>query len=225
MKMLLINLVLAAVLAFFTLQTYQVWFGTESVAGLPHGAKCLKSVRPRMPKGIAPKKMPRESAYREVVNLNLYSPDRRTPLVEKPEKVKKPEIKDVKISGKKIMLYGVISSEHYRAALINNPLRKGKDRKNKWVKINETIGQLRVKDIQPERLILADGADLFEISLYDKDKPKRKEIRENKQKPKVVVAKSKTGPPKPSLSSKGKSDDNEYEIIDTPFGKVKRRKK
>ena len=227
-KLWLINIILAVLAIFFGIRAYGVWSkGDQSAIEIPRSAKSRKLLEKRTPKH----KMPPESAYGVVVDRILFCPEREEFIPEEPEP--EPEVKTVKVSGKKIVLYGVILTDNCRVALINNPLKQLGERKDKWVRIQDTIGQLTVKDIQSDRLILADGADQFEVPLYDKDKPKRRVTSAKQIKPKVVTtgSKPKTTRPKTSQISrkekirKEKIDDSEYEVIETPFGKVKRRKK
>jgi hypothetical protein len=98
----------------------------------------------------------------------------------------------------------------------------------------EQLNQLLrpVFDLDEKRIIigkgnlLAKGLKEYEISLYDKNKPKRRGISTSGKKPTVVVADAR----KEEKRTQGKksvekveSDEGKYRIIDTPFGKIKRR--
>ncbi|MDY6972849.1 MAG: hypothetical protein SV775_11020 [Thermodesulfobacteriota bacterium] len=220
-KIWFINSLLAVFAVFFGLKTYGLWAMGEKAA-LP--LKSVEGSTSRSEKRIVSRDMPPESTYGVVVDSNLFSPDRVEfiPEVSEPE----PEIKELKIPGKKFFLYGVIIMDSYKKALINNPFRKPDERPNKWVKVGDTIGDLEVAGIDKDRVILSEGAEKYEVLLYSKDKPKRQATVTKKQaKPTVVSAGPKKNPPLPKALQDKNLPEAEYEIVKTPFGNIKRRKK
>ncbi|MEA3487351.1 MAG: hypothetical protein U9R20_06815, partial [Thermodesulfobacteriota bacterium] len=121
-----------------------------------------------------------------------------------------------------------------------------------WVKEGDIIGDstegVVISSIQKERITLRDGEKMYEVLLYDKDKSRGKVAARKQTKPTVVTTKPTAvrtkpvalpRPPAPGMKPGSKNavpskvttkkssspGDGEYEIIDTPFGKIKRRKK
>lgn len=216
-----INFLLAVFAVFFGLKTYGIWSAGEKTAS---PLQPVEGPSAQSEKRIVKRKMPLESTYSVVVDSNLFSPDRAEfiPEVSEPET----EIKELKIPGKKIFLYGVIVMDDYKTALINNPFRKTDERPNKWVKVGDTFGDFQVTGIDKDRIILVEGSEKYEVLLYSKDKPKRQAAVTKKQaKPTVVSAGPKKSPPLPRALKGKESPEAEYETIKTPFGNIKRRKK
>ena len=175
----------------------------------------------------------KESAYESVVDRNLFSPDRAPapPEVE----VSKPGVQeDVRISGEKIVLYGVIMIDDYKKALINNPGDRKTGSKIQWVSEGDRLENLKVREIRAEEILLVDGADRYRVLLYDPDKAvkstgvsagQRKEVTQ----PKVIsagVAPTETARKvKKKTENVSASPESEYEIVDTPFGKLRRKRR
>ncbi|MDM8522737.1 hypothetical protein QUF80_05130 [Desulfococcaceae bacterium HSG8] len=244
----LMSIVLAAFAVFFGVKTYDIWSLSER-PDMKMPAPARKSEAPV--KKSVNRRMPSETAYNVVADRNLFSPDRAEFIPEEPES--EPEVKPLRVSGKKITLYGVILTDHYQSALIDNPLRGPDERKNKWVKTGDTIGELEVAEIRKGSILLTEGDDTYEIPLYDKTKPKRQGKIKKASKPTVIVSESakeqkegqkgagpkvreintpfgkmtrKTKKAAEQIVSEEKApEEAEFEVVDTPFGKVTRRKK
>jgi hypothetical protein len=224
-KIWLINISLAVLVIFFGIKSLEVWSkGDETIAEIQTGKN---STNPLPRKMITKRTMPPESAYGIVVDKNLFFPDRAEFIPDESE----PETKapQAKVSGKKILLYGVVLMDDYKKALISNPVPEEGERRAKWVKTGDQIGDFSVTGIKKDSIILAEGAKKYEIFLYDKDKPKRRTTAAGKSRPTVVTtkpaAKSKKRPPMPGISKGEKSSDGEYKIVNTPFGKIRRKVK
>jgi hypothetical protein len=214
----LINLVLAVFAVFFGLKAYGVWSeGEKSFSEAPLIEK--PSSRPK--KRIVQKRMPPESDYSVVVERTLFSPERALPDLQEGEPKAK-EIKDLKVSGKRFFLYGVIIMDDYKAALITDPEVKRGKKKQKWVMVGDSVGDFRVAGIKKDMIILAEGAREYEILLYDKDKPKAgaPPVRK-KAKPTVISTARKKSALRPKVSKKKELPEGEYK--DTPFGKIRRK--
>jgi hypothetical protein len=145
------------------------------------------------------------------------------------------------------MLYGVVMVDGYKSALINNPDKGSGGREFRWIRQGEIIGNLKVADIQATHILLNDNESQYKILLYDAKKSQKKEAASQTAKatgliktgqeesPENVIVGSEPTPPKKSAEqpkavseapSKGNgksSGDADYEMIDTPFGMVKRK--
>jgi len=234
-----INVILAVCVAFFGAKSIGVWLersgdGAQTIQAAPR-AKTWDI------KKVTWGKMPPETAYGVVTDRNLFSQD-RTEFVEEKKEAADVVEEDIKIAGRKIVLYGVVMTDDYRAALISDPQPKPPKRPSLWVKEGESIGDSNVvvSSIQKESITLQDGGKTYEVLLYDKDKT-RKNVAAQKHPPLTVITTKRTAvarQPIPAGKSGSKNvapqnvtkkdnlpEDGTYETIDTPFGKIKRRKK
>lgn len=187
--------------------------------------------------------------YDGIVEMNLFSPD-RTFIIEtvEPEPLVEAE---ARISGEKIVLYGIVVLDAEKKALINNPMRKPGERDFLWIREGERLSNLRVTKIDPDQLLLNDGAVQYKIDLYDPGKARPKASsparvsapQQRSAAPQVIsadpapspAARTGTGartsaPAQPRQSRPTETpkqavsgDDDEYEIIDTPFGEIRRK--
>ncbi|QTA84506.1 hypothetical protein [Desulfonema magnum] len=218
-KIWLMNIVLAGCAVFFGIKAHDVWVAKEkSVPAIPVTQKSVAQPGKR----ILNRSVPRESVYKSVTNANLFSPDRAEFIPEEPEP--EPEVKELSLLGKKITLHGVVMMDDYKSALITNPKREADERKNKWVKVGDTIDDdLEVAEIRKESILLAQGDKKYEVPLYDKSKTRTREKVKKSAKPTVVVSESQKASSKQGTSEKAGVSAPEFEMIDTPFGKMKRR--
>ncbi len=185
----------------------------------------------------------RESAYRIIAERTLFSPDRAEYLPEESDSVIK--VEQPVLSGRKVNLYGVIIMDSDRKALIDdpNPKRKPKEPPRKWVRVGEMFGNVRVVAIESESVSLAEGTKIYEIPLYTKKGASPSSIDPARSRPTsspTVVSTEAKGksPVRENVSSgaekrkvppkvdRGKQDEGtgEYEIVNTPFGPVKRKR-
>jgi hypothetical protein len=160
-----------------------------------------------------------------------------------------PVAEELKISGEKVMLYGVVMVDGYKAALINNPSKEANAKEYRWVKEGETINNLKVVAIQNRHILLNDDTTQYKILLYDAKKSHKKEAASrtasapaevkagHQASPENVIVGSETAvkkqaaeQSKPGSETSGSgrniktSEDSDYEMIDTPFGIIKRKK-
>jgi len=223
-KLWLFNILFAAFAVFSGIKAYDIWYKKEMPkAEIP--ADSPKS-EIRSEKRMMSKNMPPESEYSIVAEKNLFSPDREEILPEAAEP--EPEIKAADPFGRKITLYGVIMMDAYKAALVENPDRKPDERKDKWVKEGDMLGEFQIAEIRKESILLADKDKKYEVLLYDKEKSARKgkttAAAPAASQPTVVVSESKASG---SGTSGGKAQSKtpsepEFEMVDTPFGQMKR---
>ena len=221
-KLWLINAILIISVIFFGFKIYAVWFVPQG-SDFKTGVKRDSSVHPGKSKKRL--KTPLESSYDVIVARSLFSPDRtagdtRTGLN---------QAKDIKVSGKNVFVYGILLSDEIKKALVTNPFREKGEKESSWVSIGDELGDARVVDIKRESIIIAKGAQEYELLLYDQDKPKRKIKALKKARPTVKVGdtRKQTATKRKKTKIKGFSNRNsragKYEDIDTPFGKIKRR--
>ena len=216
-KIWLINLVLAVFAIFFGLKAYGVWSEEEKTV---LEMQAVENHKARPKKRIVKRRMPPESDYSVVVERTLFSPERVSPDLQEGESEAE-EIKDLKVSGKRFFLYGVILTDDYKAALITDPEVKPRKKKQKWVMVGDTVGGFSVAGIKKDRIILAQGGNEHEILLYDKDKPKGGAPVIKKAKPTVVSTALKKRAPQPKVTNKKESSEHKRKLIDSLFGKIK----
>ena len=237
-KIWLINGALLVLTAMVGLNIFDVWSGRNNRPGL--GA-LPKTEIPAAP-SFNPVVRKAENTYQAVVAKNLFSPDRREVQKAPPPPPPPPENKPVvepekpvqvleKVEGKPIMLYGVILLPNYRAAIITNPETKDNPREQKKVNIGEMIGEYKIVDIQKERILLDRKQERFEIVLFDKNNPKERKVTvkpavvRKDAAPTVITARPEPEKPKPTEKASKTAEKEQWEIVDTPFGKMKRPKR
>ena len=169
-----------------------------------------------------------------------------------PDPEPEPEIKPFEGFGKKVTLYGVVLYNDYKKALISNPERGRDAPKDIWVAKGDVVLEMkkrdqttivRVEDILEDRILVEDGSRQVRSHALRQGQPEktaghqksqRAESRIAQEKPEKVKAADKscsnekekgaeTGPPK--AVEKDNGGDSKYEVINTPFGEIKRRKK
>lgn len=222
----IINGILSILLVVCAVNIWQTW-NTE-INILPEKNSAEKDIRPVNLTQKRAVRIPSESKFNSVAEKNLFSADRKAVAPEEQEA--EPVLEEVKISGKKVVLFGVIILDDYKIALINNPEKLSGDKINRWVKEGDRIGNLEITHIDPEDISLNDGINNYKVSLYDPDKSKKKESKYNQsEQPNVISAgdgaKKEIQKPSKQAAKINQPEDAQYEYIDTPFGKVKRKKK
>ncbi|RZB38048.1 MAG: hypothetical protein SRB2_00394 [Desulfobacteraceae bacterium Eth-SRB2] len=219
----IINILLAFVFTFFVIKTYGVWKTGKNIISVN---QVIEKAKPQSEKRVDQRRLLPDSYYKSVVERCLFSPDRAEFIPEVLES--EPEVAPEKIPGRKIILYGVVMMKDYATALVSNPEIKPGDKPELWIRSGDRLGIFKVASIQKESILLTDGTKEYKILLYDQSIPKQRSIVVKTAKPVVVTTPSK---PKKNDSQKPKKpkheelSDDQYEIISTPFGKIKRRKK
>jgi hypothetical protein len=162
------------------------------------------------------------------------------------------EIKPFDGFGKNVTLYGVMIWDNVKKALITNPDRKTGEPQDIWVQKGDTlleikrrdsVATLKVDEILKDRILVRDESSKYEILLYDKEKARKREMIKMDKAPKVITptdtgrAPSQTRqaqpqkrevPPNTPNNAAPESENEEaaepqFEIINTPFGEIKRR--
>ena len=206
--------------------------------------KTSKSFKTEPEKGILS-----DADYQSMVDHNLFSPDRAAPATEavKTEPVKE----EVRISGEKIVLYGVVIFDSYKTALINNPEDQAKGTNDRWVKEGDSIGNLKVQEIRQDQVVLTDSENSYRVLLYDPEKIRKASAAPKSAKssqPKVVSvgeapssqpeAVSGTSPGSTKANAESQkpkksrqiekvtiSKDGQYDLVETPLGQFQRKRK
>jgi len=219
-KIVIINIMLALVLIFFGFKTYGVWKKGEDVV---IGNQKTSKAALHSPKKVAEREILPESYYSAVIERDLFSPERREFLPEVSES--EVEAEPQKMPGKKITVYGVVIVDDDVTALISNPERKSGEKPTRWVRTGDKLGDITVVSIEKASILLSDGIQKYRISLYDHAKPQTRPTAPKTEEPTVITTKTQTKPKEPEKPKDEKISNEQYEIISTPFGKMKRRKK
>jgi len=252
-KVWIVNIALALCTVFFSLEAYTVW--SEKPIDLSAVEETKKAaVKPveKIESISLPRESFFDDIVDKNLFSSLRVSEREE---KKTAKEPEPKIVEVKVGGKEILLYGVVLAGGYKKALIANvDDKKGTDRPVKWVEVGDDIGDgFVVADIQKESIVFEKDNGRYETPLYDEKKDRRQTVRQSASKPQeqkqptIVTTDSekKDSPQKPAGGGRepGKSatqppeekqenssvtqvrETEEYIVIDTPFGKIKRRKK
>ncbi|PIE67743.1 MAG: hypothetical protein CSA23_02905 [Deltaproteobacteria bacterium] len=229
-KFVFINTGLVLAAGFFLIKTIQVWNGPAvllpdpaSIAAAGSQDENAKSMGHFSPNRAASK-----SSYRGITEKNLFSVDRKEyqPVIAETETV---VTETVKVDGRKITLFGVMAIGDHPSALISNPDPKAQGRKTLWVTNGDRVGNLKVSAISDRAITFFDGKKKYRVDLYDQRRKRQKHTVTQKNEPVVVkTGVAKTKPPKKSttaVGAAGTQTDGQYEIVNTPFGKSRRKKK
>jgi hypothetical protein len=162
------------------------------------------------------------------------------------------EIKPFDGFGKNVTLYGVMIWDDIKKALITNPDRKTGEPQDIWVQKGDTlleikrqnrVATLKVDEILNDRILVRDESSKYEILLHDKEKTRKREMIKMDEAPEVIVpgdtprAASRTRQAQPQKreippnvpdntapeSQNEEAPEPQFEIINTPFGEIKRR--
>lgn len=243
-KTALINIGLAIVAVVLVFKAVTVWQGDSF---LPEKLTTEKTTTPKNDgaKGIAPfsaNKAAPKTAFGEITSKNLFSPERSigkpTEAVETKEETVATEV--LKVEGKQILLYGVILMDGLQMALISDPATKpGAAATSRWVKPGERVAQLEVAQINKESIVLAENGKKYRVELYDQtNKPRSEAVTAAPAAAAPTVVSTSQLPkaePKPSPKQEASkkvepkketpAPDDGYEMVDSPFGPIKRKKK
>ena len=218
-KIWVINFLLMISFVVFGVKSYGVWSEGGEVS--PE-VRAGERPKPQSRKRIVARQIAPESAFGVVVDKNIFTPDRARFEPEE-EDAPVPVAEDVKVSGKKILLYGVIITDDYKAALVTDPGGKSGKRRTMWVKPGDNVGEFNVSGIREESIVLREGSMSYEVLLYDTDKSRvGSTVAKKESRPTVVSAPAKKSEPEPTVEKK-KTVEGKYETVITPFGKYKRR--
>lgn len=192
-KIWVINLVLAAAVVFLGTRAYNAWSKTEKRLPETSGAK-EAAVAPK--KALAKIEVPPASHYDPVVNDDLFaisrSPEEEGGKQEAQESKTppKPDEKRMQVLQQRtdgISIYGIVIANGEKRALIKSaskslPRRPGNRHQEapplveevRWVRVGDTVDQFAIKEIRTTGMVLAAEGVVFDVTLYDKDKPKER---------------------------------------------------
>lgn len=236
----LINAILALCVLFVGGRAYRVWTQEEPVEAMEPSLDLpvFASEKTRTNEWGSL----RESAYLVIAERTLFRPDRVEFLPESSEPTAREEIP--LIFGRRLSLYGVIIMGNDRKALIDNPIRGPDEPGKKWVRVGEVMGNWTVSAIDPESILLVEGAKNYKIPLYTKESGKSSrspdkvrstssptvvntETQKPSSAPKVISSGTRTSKRKePPGTGTRRSNEatGETETIITPFGTLTRDK-
>jgi hypothetical protein len=241
MKRLALLVILLAAALVFSIKIYGVWDREQSVK-IPAKPKTAAVAQEKQ---FVRRQEEPLATYEPIVGRDLFTQERKEKVAKAPEAappepvVTAPVIREVRIAGQEIVLFGILSRGNFQSALISNPLKSAADkRESRWVKIGDSIANLQVDAIQRDRITLREGNDRYVILMRDPAKPKVAAAASstangaNRSSPAVIstdagsevraVDKPAGGPGQTANTNKPEGD--EYEIVATPFGNQRVRK-
>jgi hypothetical protein len=215
------NAFLLAITLFFGFRIYDTW--SHGVVG-PVKAQEFESTGKRDDspvRTVARKNIPPENLYDVLVKKNLFVQERET--AEEEVSAGATETEPVPTLSKEMRLYGVILMDGHKTALVSNPERRAK--KDLWVRVGDPLGDFTVSQIEREKIVLEKGKKIYELPLFDKNKPERRMIVQSAEEPKVVTADKPVEKEIPKVQETEKTPDGQPVVIKTPFGNVIRKAK
>lgn len=235
----LINVVLALFVLFVGTSAYRVWTREEPLEAMEPSAELPVPAPEKLQ--TSERRSLRESAYSVIVERTLFTPDRAEFLSETSEVVI--EDKPPFVAGRRLNLYGVIVLDDDRKALIDNPNREPDQPPRRWVRVGEILGDWTVGAIEPESIVLKEGANKYRIPLFTEESGRSSKApgTPSTSSPTVVNTEAQRPSSSPKVISSGtgtrtkretsragarKNDEGtgETETIVTPFGTITKKK-
>ncbi len=182
-----INIILLGMAVFLGMKAYEDWHRTEET---PPEAPAVQ--RSRSAPGEKPVQIKRNSRkhYDVVAEKCLFSSKREEPPPPTPRaapKKKKAKTKKAKRQTRRVVLFGTISLNGVKKALVQDPKARSRNKKNIWVKEGGTVAGMTVSRIETGRIVLNDGVENHEVLLYDKNKPKPRTAARKMQGPTIIA--------------------------------------
>jgi hypothetical protein len=250
-KLWFINILLVVGVIFFVVKTFDVWFTQQKQIPEPISFT-RQEIQPEKQfakRNLLPESGYRIIAEKNLFSADRTEylppiPDSELETLEHDT-----EIKPFDGFGKNVTLYGVMMWNDTKKALITNPDRKSGEPQDIWVQKGDTlleinrrdsVAALKVDEVLNDRILVRDGSSKYEILLYDKEKSNRREMVTMDEGPEVIApfdqprAASRTRPVRPQRrgevpqniapeSTNEEAQEPQFEIINTPFGEIKRR--
>jgi hypothetical protein len=169
-KYIILNLLLMFVVLMVSLENYDTW--TQRFELLPEHQETVKksAVKIENPPTVGTnKELTSLRSFIVISEKNIFSPERKDfPILTagKSNPMTRPQV----------ILYGVTIAGDFQAASITSPgrpLRKG-ERESLTLKVGEKIGEYKLAKVLPDRIMLENTNDSFEVLLHDPRNPKKR---------------------------------------------------
>lgn len=195
-----VNLLLLGAAVFLGMKAWEDWHKAD--AEIPE-APAARPVEIELPgKTLKLKRNPTKH-YDVVVEKNLFSSKREETQPVEPAPVgkkKKPKPnKKARVKSSRVVLYGVVSLGADKKALVQDPTRRARNKKNtSWVRTGDEVAGMTVSRIETGKILLNDGSEDYEVLLYDSSKPKPRTAARRPAGPTIIA----TGTGRASAASK-----------------------
>jgi hypothetical protein len=223
-----INIFFAVCAVVFGFRAWNIWFSDASAVSPVPGGDMPGFRIPYA--GLTERQIVPSSEYDAVVNRNLFSADRKEV---KAAGTSDPSQNQEPSAGKHIRLYGVFMTDAAKTAIIDASDQPDK-RKALRVREGDSVQNVKIISIQPDRIIVSEGEGQKVIPLYAENKSILREAVEKSDKTTLLIKGGDSGTPevvqpepavqKTEPDQTVKPPEEEYETINTPFGPIKRRK-
>ena len=195
-KYLVLNILLCFLILFIAIENYQTW--NRSADFLPDSGivyKKLETKNENPPMMVSTKEPTSIQSINLISGKNIFTPERKdfpvsiVPAIAETQKT---------IVHPQVVLYGVTIADDYQSATVVNPgrpLRKD-ERETLTIKIGQKIGEYKLAKILPDRIVMENDGDNFEVLLYDPKNPrKRMEVRAEIEPAMIVSTQPALAPP------------------------------
>lgn len=187
----LFNIALMGMALFFAFKTYGVWHAPEPIT---EAVEKTPPKRIRTSQFINKRRVPPQDSYNVVTERNLFSRNRTEFVAEKEIVATKNPTQSR--YAKRVALFGVFIEGDERLALISQAkIGKRAAKEDIWVKVGDTINNLKVVGIERDRIYLKEGSNTYEITLYDRDHPQKRKRKRPSQDDGPTVISTKAGAP------------------------------
>jgi hypothetical protein len=231
-----LNFLLIIFIFLLSVKTIDIWFGSDDIAGpdtivskkdWPDPEHITRPASNADDASIIKTKNIFSSSRKQVIEVMIQPKKKPEPVkVKIPKSAKKNELELAeKLGSETITLYGVMILENIKYAFVSNP---DKDGAKKQVRRSEhdMIGEYSLDRILPKKILVSSKGKRFEVPLFKKKESEKYPEKGKNKKVKTAPRILSTANDKSFKKIEVKSmDNNDYIIVNTPFGKIKKRKK
>jgi hypothetical protein len=185
MRKWVLNLFLAGAVLFLGGRIYDIWSQPNPLPP-ETGDSRARAVYPVPPPPSVHRVQP-SAYYDPIARQNLFSSERGQTV--EAETVTNAKTAEESRFAKNIALYGIVSRDDRRRALVSmgSSARSGTD--YTWVQVGDRLGQVTVVGIENDRIQVREGSSTFEIRLDDRGHPSKRTVAQRSQTPTVVTSK------------------------------------
>jgi hypothetical protein len=185
MKKWVLNLVLAIAVLFLGGRIYDIWSQPPPLPPDTGDSRPLAAYPVPPP---SPVHRVQPSAYYDpIVRQNLFSSERGQTVEE--ETVTSAKAAEESRFAKNIVLYGIVSRDDQRSALVSMGSSARSGTEYTWVQVGDRLGQVTVVGIENNRIQVREGSSTFEIRLDDRGHPSKRAVAQRSQTPTVITSK------------------------------------
>ncbi|MDH4268327.1 MAG: hypothetical protein OEW45_22095 [Deltaproteobacteria bacterium] len=186
-----LNVLLFFIILLLIFKNDEIWTPPK-LAYKKEGGKKVEAQAAPLPALAVTQEPPLRESFTVIAEKNIFHPDRKEFSLLTVESAK------LKVRPP-LQLYGVMIANDVQTASIANPtkpLPKG-ERETKTIKIGDQVGDYKLTQILPDRIVLEAPGDTYEVLLYDPKSPKKRAAVKAPPRPAEKTGTLRVSPPSP----------------------------